>query len=63
MWKENKLVKEKKSEGGERRRRRNSGRNDEKCKLSTWEFVFLRPNAMLISEKEKVDLLEKICLG
>ena len=61
MWKENKLVKEKKSEGGERRRKRNSGRNDEKCKLSTWEFVFLRPKSMLISE-EKVDLLEKISL-
>ena len=29
MWKENKLVKEKKSEGREGRRRRNSGRNDE----------------------------------
>ena len=61
MWKENKLVKEKKSEGGERRRRRNSGINDEKFKLSTWEFVFLRPKSMLISE-EKVDLLEKISL-
>ena len=57
MWKENKLVKEKKSEGREGRRRRNSGRNDEKCKLSTWEFVFLRPKSMLISV---VDLLEKI---
>ena len=55
MWKENKLVKEKKSEGGERRRRRNSGRNDGKCKLSTLEFVFLRSMSMLISV-EKVDL-------